>query len=145
MKRISLDSPSLFFNRHLSWMQFNRRVLEEAFDAKNPLLERVKFLAHHGQQPGRICGSARGRAAAAGRAGPRRSRAPTGLPPGEVLAQLSADIHEFVDGPIRLLAREAGSRAGATNPSACAALRQLEAGGAQNRRAFLSRNGSNRC
>ena len=44
MKRISLDSPSLFFNRHLSWMQFNRRVLEEAFDPKNPLLERVKFL-----------------------------------------------------------------------------------------------------
>src|ERR1700723_3583506 len=44
MKRISLDSPSLFFNRHLSWMQFNGRVLEEAFDPKNPLLERVKFL-----------------------------------------------------------------------------------------------------
>ncbi len=34
-----------FFNRHLSWMQFNQRVLEEARDAANPLLERVKFLA----------------------------------------------------------------------------------------------------
>jgi polyphosphate kinase len=34
-----------FFNRHLSWMEFNKRVLEEARDAANPLLERVKFLA----------------------------------------------------------------------------------------------------
>jgi polyphosphate kinase len=34
-----------FFNRHLSWMEFNKRVLEEARDSANPLLERVKFLA----------------------------------------------------------------------------------------------------
>jgi len=34
-----------FFNRHFSWMQFNQRVLEEARDENNPLLERVKFLA----------------------------------------------------------------------------------------------------
>ncbi|HET7104355.1 MAG TPA: hypothetical protein VFI20_09735, partial [Terracidiphilus sp.] len=35
-----------FFNgRDYSWMQFNRRVLEEAEDSSNPLLERVKFLA----------------------------------------------------------------------------------------------------
>jgi polyphosphate kinase len=34
-----------FFNRHLSWMEFNKRVLEEARDPANPLLERVKFLA----------------------------------------------------------------------------------------------------
>jgi polyphosphate kinase len=35
----------LFSGRDYSWMQFNRRVLEEAEDASNPLLERVKFLA----------------------------------------------------------------------------------------------------
>jgi len=39
------SSPELYSNRDLSWLQFNRRVLEEAQDPSNPLLERVKFLA----------------------------------------------------------------------------------------------------
>ncbi len=40
-----LDDPSLYLNRELSWLEFNQRVLVEALDARNPLLERVKFLA----------------------------------------------------------------------------------------------------
>jgi polyphosphate kinase len=40
-----LKAPSLYFNRELSWIEFNRRVLEEAEDVRHPLLERVKFLA----------------------------------------------------------------------------------------------------
>lgn len=38
-------TPSLFFNRELSWLAFNRRVLHEVQDDRNPLLERVKFLS----------------------------------------------------------------------------------------------------
>ena len=44
MPRITIPDSERFFNRHLSWMQFNQRVLEEARDPGNPLLERVKFL-----------------------------------------------------------------------------------------------------
>ncbi len=43
-----LDDPSLYFSRELSWLEFNDRVLEEAIDERNPLLERVKFMAIYG-------------------------------------------------------------------------------------------------
>ena len=42
---IDLDDPSLYLNRELTWLGFNRRVLHEADDPRTPLLERVKFLA----------------------------------------------------------------------------------------------------
>src|SRR5229473_6560324 len=41
----SVEDPSLYINREASWLAFNRRVLEEARDERNPVLERVKFLA----------------------------------------------------------------------------------------------------
>src|SRR5262245_39914755 len=45
VSRIDLNDPRYYINRHLAWLEFNRRVLEEARDPRNPLLERVKFLA----------------------------------------------------------------------------------------------------
>ena len=45
MSERSTRQQYLLIGRDESWMQFNRRVLEEAQDASNPLLERVKFLA----------------------------------------------------------------------------------------------------
>jgi polyphosphate kinase len=42
---IDLQDPSLYLNRELTWLAFNRRVLHEAEDPRNPLLERLKFLA----------------------------------------------------------------------------------------------------
>ena len=42
---LDLNDPSLYINRELSMLEFQRRVLEEAWDDKNSLLERVKFLS----------------------------------------------------------------------------------------------------
>jgi polyphosphate kinase len=42
---VSLDDPALYINRELSLLEFQRRVLEEARDGRNKLLERVKFLS----------------------------------------------------------------------------------------------------
>jgi polyphosphate kinase len=85
----------LFNGRDHSWMQFNRRVLEEAEDAANPLLERVKFLA--------ITGSNLDEYVEIRQAGLMQRiedgyREPgyDGLRPGESLNTLTADMHEFV-------------------------------------------------
>src|SRR5579864_2825749 len=95
MRRPTSENPRLFFNRHLSWMQFNRRVLEEALDPKNPLLERVKFLAITASNLDefmevRVAGLLQQAEQGRGEAGP------DGLSPQEVLTQLSASIHDFV-------------------------------------------------
>jgi len=44
VQRVSVG-PECFFNRELSWLEFNARVLEEAENPENPLMERLKFLA----------------------------------------------------------------------------------------------------
>ncbi len=43
--KFDLHSPEYYLNRELTWLEFNKRVLSEAADVRNPLLERVFFLA----------------------------------------------------------------------------------------------------
>src|ERR1700690_2653713 len=91
MGRASTEDPRLFFNRHLSWMQFNRRVLEEALDTHNPILERVKFLAITASNLDEfVAGLLQQAEQGKGETGP------DGLAPREALTQLSTAIHEFV-------------------------------------------------
>src|SRR5579859_8137188 len=92
----STQKQQLFNGRDFSWMQFNRRVLEEAEDAANPLLERVKFLA--------ITGSNLDEYVEIRQAGLMQRiedgyREPgyDGLRPIESLASLTAEIHSFVE------------------------------------------------
>ncbi|MGF1458310.1 MAG: polyphosphate kinase 1 [Leptolyngbyaceae cyanobacterium] len=42
---VDLEDPHYYFNRELSWLEFNDRVLHEAFDSRTPFLERLKFTA----------------------------------------------------------------------------------------------------
>jgi polyphosphate kinase len=89
------DHRNLFVSRDTSWLSFNRRVLEEAQDASNPLLERVKFLAITASNLDeffeiRIAGMLQRIEEGLGEPGP------DGMTPQQVLDQINADMHELV-------------------------------------------------
>src|SRR5271163_108795 len=95
MKNNDVAHPQYILNRHHSWMQFNERVLEEARDAKNPLLERVKFLAITASNLDefvevRVAGILQ--QVEHGNCEP----GPDGRVPAEVLKELAQKIHSFV-------------------------------------------------
>src|SRR5690348_18372325 len=97
-------SPSLFINRELSWLDFNQRVLHEAFDERNPLLERLKFLAISSTNLDefymvRVAGLRR-----QVQAGVTAATGPDRLTPAEVMAALRARILELTTQQQRCLA-----------------------------------------
>jgi polyphosphate kinase len=95
----------LFVNRELSWLEFNARVLEEAQDRANPLMERIRFatIVQSSLDEFFMVRVARlGREVRAGRTGQDRS----GMTPSQQLEAISARAHRMVDDLYALLTGE---------------------------------------
>jgi polyphosphate kinase len=95
-------TPQLYINRELSWLEFNSRVLHEAFDERNPLLERLKFAAIFSTNLDefymvRVAGLRRQLAANV------TVTAPDGLSPQEQLDAISARVRELLAQQQRLI------------------------------------------
>ncbi|MEW6775753.1 MAG: polyphosphate kinase 1, partial [Bdellovibrionota bacterium] len=99
------SSPDLYINRELSWIEFNAKVMEEAEDPSNRLLEKVKFLSITSSNFDeffmiRVAGVKRQVAAGV------EERGPDGLTPTEQFARISAKAHGLVGRGYKLWERE---------------------------------------
>jgi polyphosphate kinase len=97
----------VFVNRELSWLEFNRRVLEEAQDPTVPLLERVKFLAIFSSNLDEFFMVRVAELKRRIRAGDPTA-GPDGLSPMETLAAISEKVHRLVDAQHRCFLDELG-------------------------------------
>ena len=100
-KAPTFNDPALYSNRELSWLEFNQRVLEEAEDSTNPLLERVKFLCIVSSNLDeffeiRVAGLRQQRESKVSQAGP------DGMSPNEQLVAVSQRVRKMVDDQYRL-------------------------------------------
>lgn len=99
---INLKDANLYFNRELSWLKFNERVLEEAADLSHPLLERLKFLSIFSSNLDeffmiRVAGLKEQLAAGI------HELPEDGLTPSETIEQIAIKVHEDVQRHSRLL------------------------------------------
>src|SRR5688572_9562751 len=99
----NLDDPALYINRELSWLEFNRRVLEEARDPKVPLLERLKFLAIFSSNLDEFFMVRVGGLLQKVHAGITRSSGADKMLPKDQLDRISATVTELVQEQYRLL------------------------------------------
>src|SRR5688500_16597454 len=102
----NLDDPSLYLNRELSWLEFNRRVLEEAQDPNVPLLERVKFLAIFSSNLAEFFMVRVGRAQEKVEAGIPTASGGDKMPPKLQLERIYATVRELVAEQYRCLSEE---------------------------------------
>lgn len=88
--------PKRFFNRELSWLEFNRRVLEEVENQRHPLLERLRFLAISGSNLDefyRVRAAGLHEQAAAG----IQTRSQDGMTPAEQLEKINAAVTKLFE------------------------------------------------
>src|SRR5262245_16861858 len=98
---VNLDDPALYVNRELSWLEFNRRVLEEAQDPRVPLMERVKFLAIFSSNLDEFFMVRVGGLQQKVERGITRSFGADKLPPREQLERITAKVRELVEDQYR--------------------------------------------
>ena len=135
-----IDDPALYFNRELSWLDFNQRVLELAEDPAVPLLERVKFCAIYASNLDeffmvRVAGLFDQLDAGID------ARGPDGLAPSEQIDAIQARVLELDTPPARLLRRRPCARRSRSRGSGSSRWRpRARRSGAKSTRASTSRS-----
>lgn len=101
-----LDDPSLYINRELSWLEFNRRVLEEAADPSVPVLERLKFVSIFSSNLEEFFMVRVGGLLQKLQAGINVSNAADRIPPRELLQRINLLVQELTAQQYHLLTNE---------------------------------------
>jgi polyphosphate kinase len=128
-----IDDPALYFNRELSWLDFNQRVLELAEDPEVPLLERVRFCAIYASNLDeffmvRVAGLFDQLDAGID------ARGPDGLPPSEQIdalqprvLELDTRLHSCFNGTLRPALEEQGVRIVSLETASASERREIDA------------------
>lgn len=104
--KVDFDYTSYYINRELSWLAFNRRVLEEAEDTDNPVLERLKFLAITSSNLDEFFMVRVGSMKDQEKHGITTPENKAGMTPRQQLAAISVEAHNMVDRQYELLHQE---------------------------------------